>query len=488
MSSCIELRPSARLLSLAAVLATSLLICQAALAQTAAPQPPEDQPPTRKLTLYPAAEPRPALKYQLLPGLLDRKPGNAAVLYNKIGLMFRGGPEFTAEQEKVSQWGDDSLPLEKFPREEARKIVERWRQVLDDLEYASRREECDWELPFRERNPITMSLPDAQESRAYARLLRLQARLQIADGNLEGAISTLRTGYALARHVANGETFIHALIGMAMSGIMNTQLEELVSRPDAPNMYWALSSLPHPFIDLRVSTEEEHSFVYLMYPELRDIESQRHPPEYWSRLLDKLASDVATWNDDAWKDYSKLTLAARTAQRYPEAKRRLIELGRSPEDVAAMPVAQVVLLYTMQIYNESRDELFKWFALPYPEAKAGLDKFQMAWTEIRDREIVPLFSVLAPATGAVANASARNERSFAMLRTIEALRMYAAAHDGRGPKQLDDITEIPVPSDPLTGKAFIYRADGDTAVLEAPLPRGMEQRHYGMRYEITFAR
>jgi hypothetical protein len=275
---------------------------------------------------------------------------------------------------------------------------------------------------------------------------------------------------------------------MAICGQMNAQLDELVSQPGAPNMYWALSSLPHPFIDLRVSTEAEYSFVYLMYPELRDIELQRHPPEYWSRLLEKLALDVATWNDDAWKDYSKLSLAARTAQRYPQAKRRLIESGRSPEEVAAMPVAQAVLLYTMQIYDESRDELFKWFALPYPEAKAGLDKFQTAWTEIRDREILPLFSVLAPATGAVANASARHERSFAMLRTIEALRMYAAAHDGRGPKELADITEVPVPSDPLTGKPFIYRADGDAAVLEAPLPSGMAQQHYGLRYEITFAR
>ncbi len=488
MTSCIELRSSARLLSLAAVLAASLLCCQAAKAQTTAPQPPEDQPPTRKLTLYPAAEPRPALKYQLLPGLLDRKPGNAAVLYNKIGLMFRGGPEFSEEQEKISQWGDDLLLLDKFPREEARKVVERWHEVLEELEYAARREECDWELPFRERNPITMLLPDAQEARSYARLLRLQARLQVADGDLAGAIASLRTGYALARHVAQGETFIHALIGMAICGHMNAQLEELVSQPGAPNMYWALSSLPRPFIDLRISTEAENSFVYLIYPELRDIELQRHPPEYWSRLLEKLASDVATWNDDAWKDYSKLSLTARTAQRYPQAKRRLIESGRSPEEVAAMPVAQVVLLYTMQIYDESRDALFKWFALPYPEAKAGFDKFQTAWTNVRDREIVPLFSVLAPATGAVANASARHERSFAMLRTIEALRMYAAAHDGRGPKQLEDITEVPVPSDPATGKPFIYRADGDTAILEAPLLGGMVQKQFGLRYEITFAR
>jgi hypothetical protein len=269
---------------------------------------------------------------------------------------------------------------------------------------------------------------------------------------------------------------------------MNAQLEELVSQPGAPNMYWALSSLPRPFIDLRISTEAEYCFVYLMYPELRDIELQRRPPEYWSRLLEKLASDVANWNDDAWKDYSKLSLAARTAQRYPQAKRRLIESGRSPEEVAAMPVAQVVLLYTMQIYDESRDALFKWFALPYPEAKAGLDKFQTAWTDVRDREIVPLFSVLAPATGAVANASARHERSFAMLRTIEAMRLYAAAHGGQPPQRLEDVSEVPVPIDPFSGKSFIYRAEGDTAVLEAPLPPGMGQQHYGLRYEITFAR
>jgi len=262
----------------------------------------------------------------------------------------------------------------------------------------------------------------------------------------------------------------------------------LVSQPGAPNLYWALASLPRPFIDLRLGAEEDHSLVYLMYPELRNLESQRHPPEYWSQMLDKLAANVATWNDDAWKDYSKLSLAARTVQRYPEAKRRLIESGRSPEEVAAMSVAEVVLRYTMQIYDESRDEVSKWLALPYREAAEGFEKYQDVAAAARQNEIIPLFSVLAPATGSIASASARNERSFAMLRTIEALRMYAAAHDGRGPKRLEDITEVPVPSDPLTGKPLIYRADGDTAVLEAPLPTGMAQQHYGMRYEITFAR
>jgi hypothetical protein len=331
-------------------------------------------------------------------------------------------------------------------------------------------------------------IPEIQECRGYALLLRLKTRVQIADGDLQGAIDSLKTGYALARHVAQGQTFIHALVGMAIANTLGDQILELAQQPGAPNLYWALTSLPRPFIDLRPAREEEYSLVYLMYPELRNIQAERHPPEYWNRLLDKVAADVSQWNDDAWKDYTKLTLAARSAQRYPEAKRSLIEAGRSPEEVAAMPVAQVVLLYTLQVYDEARDEVSKWLALPYWEAAPGFDKFQAVALATREQEIVPLFSVLASSTGALALAAARNERSFALLRTVEALRLYAAGHDGQPPKELADIVAVPVPSDPVTGKSFIYRAEEDKVVLEAPLLPGMEQRHYGMRYEVEFVR
>ncbi len=458
-----------------------------AKAQNPMHQQPEDGPPTRRLTLHPAAEPRPALKYKLLPELLDRRPGNAALWYNKIALTFRGGPEFREEREKESQWNDNDLPLEELPREEARAVVQRWRQVFDDLEFAARRDDCDWELPYRERNPIAMRLNDIQECRSYARLLKLKTRLQIAEGDLEGAIATLKTGYALARHVACGETFIHALVGMAISGLMNEEVEELVQQPAAPNLYWSLSSLPRPFIDLRISREEEYGLIYLMYPELQNIESEQHGPEFWNRLLDKLTADVAQWNDAAWKDHSKVTLAARAVQRYPDAKRSLVAAGRSPEEVAAMPVAQVVVLYSLQIYDESRDDVFKWLGLPYWEARAGFDNYQEVASAAREKEILPLFTVLGPATGPLANASAHNERAFAMLRTIEALRLFASHHKGQAPTRLEDIVAVPVPNDPLTGLSFIYRVEDDTAVLEAPLPPDMSPRHFGKRYEIRFS-
>lgn len=38
---------------------------------------------TVKIVLHPAAAPRPALKYQLLPPLIDRRPGNAVTQYMK---------------------------------------------------------------------------------------------------------------------------------------------------------------------------------------------------------------------------------------------------------------------------------------------------------------------------------------------------------------------------------------------------------------------
>ena len=41
-----------------------------------------------KLVVSPAGEPRPALKYPLLPPLLDRQPGNAAIMYTRIAVGF----------------------------------------------------------------------------------------------------------------------------------------------------------------------------------------------------------------------------------------------------------------------------------------------------------------------------------------------------------------------------------------------------------------
>ncbi len=67
---------------------------------------------------------------------------------------------------------------------------------------------------------------------------------------------------------------------------------------------------------------------------------------------------------------------------------------------------------------------------------------------------------------------------------MEAIRMYAADHDGRLPDSLNDITKVPVPADPVRGEEFVYQVVEGKAVLEGPAPPG-ESPSEGIRYELT---
>ncbi|MBN2131505.1 MAG: hypothetical protein JW741_18540 [Sedimentisphaerales bacterium] len=69
---------------------------------------------------------------------------------------------------------------------------------------------------------------------------------------------------------------------------------------------------------------------------------------------------------------------------------------------------------------------------------------------------------------------------------LEALRDYAATHDGKLPAQLSDIAGVELPDDPVTNKPFMYRLDGTKAVLETAIPEGGSPRE-AMRCEITVA-
>ncbi len=104
-------------------------------------------------------------------------------------------------------------------------------------------------------------------------------------------------------------------------------------------------------------------------------------------------------------------------------------------------------------------------------------------------EGMPFIDVL-PALQKVVAASIRTDRRIATLRCIEAIRIYAAAHDGKLPTALDAITEVPIPVDPMTGKAFTYRVSGERATLYAPPPPGEKAIPHNnvLNYELTIRR
>jgi hypothetical protein len=85
-------------------------------------------------------------------------------------------------------------------------------------------------------------------------------------------------------------------------------------------------------------------------------------------------------------------------------------------------------------------------------------------------------------------AQARLDQRLDLLRCVEALRLYAAEHDGKLPARLDDI-KLPLPVDPITGKPFIYKLNDATAILRGTPPPGQEKvAAYNVRYEVTIVK
>src|SRR5258708_230776 len=255
-----------------------------------------------QLTVQPAKEPVPALKYQLAYELREQIAGNAAVHYLRAALVYEEkraglGLEKRREQlQQVDKWRDPSL--KELPRAEMRAFFDHYSAVLDLLERAAKCKRCDWELEDSLRQEgFAALLPEVQQMRGFADLVRLKIRLELADGKFDRAANWLRIGFAMARHTSEAPTLINVLVGLALSAIMDSELKQFIQQPGAPNMYWALTDLPHPFIDLRTAFQGERLTVAHFFPGIRematDLKAAPITSEQGQELMDKLAKLAA---------------------------------------------------------------------------------------------------------------------------------------------------------------------------------------------------
>ena len=59
-----------------------------------------------------------------------------------------------------------------------------------------------------------------------------------------------------------------------------------------------------------------------------------------------------------------------------------------------------------------------------------------------------------------------------VIQCVEAIRHYAATHNGRLPEKLSDITDLELPKDLFTGESFEYRRTDRGAVVQSTMPQG----------------
>jgi len=448
----------------------------------------EARPVRVTMTVDAADEPRPVLRYPLLHDAYDQVPGNAAVAYARAMRLMVQNAEWNEHITQCAQWID--LPLDQLPVDEVTAVLQSYSLALRELRKATLRERCDWEIPIRAEG-VGALLPHLSELRSVVRLLTLDIRLAIRRGHLDEAIERLRAGFTIARHIGDSTLLIEGLVGIGVAQQMLAAVEDFVQQPGAPNLYWALTDLPPAYLTLWQATRWERSFIYTHLPVLRELD--RRPitgsdlQRSWTEL--QQLNDLGLGTGLPPDDRGTLSLAGLVWITYPVAAEGLRQQGATPGQLEAWSAAEVLVRYVGGAYLRHRDDMFKWFGLPYPVAREGLARTLVEFERAVAQSPVEnaLARMLLPALGRATDRFAELDRQFAMLRCVEAIRLHAAHHGLELPGSLDEIKVVPVPLDPMTGLPFIYRLNGRTIVLDAPpVPDGAARRP--TTYEITFRR
>jgi hypothetical protein len=466
-----------------------------------------------RMTVTPAAEPVPLFDHRFVARDIELKSGNAAPFYYRALLDLPRRMEAVRkkydEEEELGKWystGSEAVPVDQLPLAKVRDALniasgDTWNELVE----ATHRRHCDFELGLPEIRGIQLvytRLEEFQRSRELTRILQLRARLAIAERRYDDAVETMRISYRLARDFGSVPFIVSGLIGIAEASVTNGTVVELIAAPQSPNLYWALSELPDPLISMRDAARFELDFVPRMFPVVHQAETTDRSPQEWNRQFAQLFRDLhkAGGGDGLFgtspafdSDVSAGFVATAAALLgYSHAKQSLIAAGLDGKRVEEMAVGQVMAIYTERTYKRFANDWEKLWYMPFWEMRQYVDTLEKQITGAKvagggnEREVVPIVSLLLPAMEAARSAQGRLERDIAALRVIEALRIYAAAHDARLPASLDDIEQVPVPTNPATGKPFRYRLEGDTAILELPDSEGFPG--YNRRFEIQIAK
>jgi hypothetical protein len=444
------------------------------------------EPKIKIMSVSPAREPVPALGNRLLPLESELNPGDAAPIYIRLaaGVTADAWSELEA---KPKTWLE--LPLDQFQAKEARTFLDGWRGKLLQLEYGAHRETCSWNYTLlEEREHIAdLEIADAQSMRTWSKLLALQARVEISERHFARAARAIETGLSFSRHAGDGPFFINGLIGNASARFMLDQVEDFISQPGAPSLYWSLTALPRPLIGIRKSMAQEYKICERLLPEMTDLEQPRTDAE-WAARLARFHGRILGIR----AGYTKREKGQPRAGNSGDFKENLAEFKEwvLPQAKAYFEARQDkvdsrtdderILRYFGASYRDLYDDVHKAGYLPFFEAEPVYDRGEKQLISAKNGPLTIFAEMISNVHGVHSN-DARLDRKVAMLRAVEALRLHAGAL-GRLPDSLDQVKVAPIPIDPYTGKAFRYEATGESAELASEIPGAPV---FGFTYRIT---
>jgi len=123
-----------------------------------------------------------------------------------------------------------------------------------------------------------------------------------------------------------------------------------------------------------------------------------------------------------------------------------------------------------------------------PEPLIGVEKaIESERANLKDHNVlvrIQMEKILKPAHDRTRMIATRLDNHVNALQVVEAIRHYAATHDGQLPQTLSDIKDVKIPNDLMSSKAFKYSHTATGAMLQSTIPDGGNERD-AVHYEIV---
>ncbi|MFO1062270.1 MAG: hypothetical protein U0892_00165 [Pirellulales bacterium] len=420
------------------------------------------------LRAAPAMEPKPALKIRFTPTQQETRPGSAMLHFSRALVILN---QISGDLRKRVDSATAESPASK---EDLKALVAAATHLFHELHLLGLSEDQSWDHRLRDLNGTerwTFLLPEVQEGRSLARLLQHRVEVELEQKNVAGAVEAVQDGFRLSTFMAQGETVIQQLVSLAIETMMMEATEKIIAEPHSDNFYWAIASLRDPQPNMRRAFELELYAIKTTFQPLLDAKTLSGDEEFWQKKVLEMQDAFRQLSGDS---SIGLNLSLAVISSAPSAKEKLIAQGYKAEMLDQKPRTQLTLLQAGYEIDFWCDEINKEFFLPADFvrnaddfASRRLDKWMQANRHSSVSAVV--MSLLVPSFEGIGRSLRLNQVRRERLLIVEALRHYAATHDGKLPQSLAQLTQLPAPTSSPFGKPWEYEVTDSNAVQAADI-------------------
>jgi hypothetical protein len=438
---------------------------------------------TRKITVTATPTTQPSLKYRLTPDASTLARGNALEVYLKNDVELRKlGLD-------ADLFGLANGFLDKDELAKAKICLETSGKLLDQAKSAASFERCEFD-PVKYN--FQLSFKTELQFNCLAWTAMLKAKAEGDEGKMESAVEWLGVANQISFHMMESHNESMATAGMTVERQVARMALELGT--DRPNLYWPIAQMPFKKTDIGAAYDHEMRGFKNMMKASKDplTLTEEDLKEIWTEL--ERSGYLST--ELKFSDLMKRVLDGIQSQGMAEQYMKL--KGFSDKQVKALKPIQVVCYFYFNPIREYSDEYAKLSEMPFPYAMEKCLELEKKYAKespgseteddvdlgIRINPFQLIAGVSFSGFTLMLKEQGLLERQLAMGKIIEAMRDYAYWHNGDLPRSLDDIKNLLVDLNPMTGKAFDWKKTGfGKGTLSAP--RSLEDRHdSSIEYEI----